>query len=207
MKLEDKMGKTEKFTKITDFKWLNVFEATYTHGDNKKGTWMFVSRKANPQPGQVTGDAVVIIPVVATDSGVKLGVVKEYRYPLGCYEWGFPAGLNEYKEHPELTATRELHEEMGLEVEEILYITNPGPSSAGLSDEAVNLVFLKAKGDISACNLQDCEDIQAFLYSPQQIKALLKDKEVSISAKAIPIFLMFVALEDKLYDFFKTFNE
>jgi len=201
------MGKTETVRKITDYKWLNLFEATYSHGDNKKGTWMFASRKTTPTPGTVSGDAVVIIPIVETDSGVKLGIVKEYRYPLGCYEWGFPAGLNEDKEHPELTATRELHEEMGLEIEDILYVTNPGPSSAGLSDEAVNLVFLKAKGVISSSNLQDCEDIQAFLYSPQQIKALLKDKEIAISAKAIPIFLMFVALEDRLYDFFKTFND
>jgi ADP-ribose pyrophosphatase len=207
MKLEDKMGKTEKVIRITNFKWLNLFEASYTHGDDKKGTWMFASRKENPTPGKITGDAVVIIPLVETDSGIKMGVVKEYRYPLGCYEWGFPAGLNEDKEHPELTATRELHEETGLEVEEILYVTNPGPSSAGMSDEAVNLVFIKAKGVISTSNLQDCEDIQAFLYSPQQIKSLLKDKEVAISAKAIPLFLMFVALEDKIYDFFKTFNE
>lgn len=201
------MGITEKVTKITDFKWINIFEASYTHGDNKKGTWMFASRKAEPTPGKVTGDAVVIIPLVETDSGIRMGIVKEYRYPLGCHEWGFPAGLNEDKEHPELTATRELFEEMGLEVEEILYVTNPGPSSAGLSDESVNLVFVKAKGIVSSSNLQDCEDIQAFLYSPRQIKELLKDKNVVISAKAIPLFLMFVALEDKIYNFFKTFNE
>lgn len=201
------MGKTLSVSKITDQKWLNLFEAKTEH-NGKEGAWSFCSRKAMPTPGVVKADAVVIVPFVETKDGLKIGITYEYRYPIGCYEWGFPAGLlDEENESCVLAAKRELWQEMGLTIKKILFVSPAAQvSSAGAMDESVVFVYVLAEGELSDKNLESSEDIVAHLYTQEQIKALLKSKEI-ISAKASGLYMLFSALGYKVIDYLAELYE
>src|ERR1700679_571302 len=98
-----------KVTKLTDYKWLNLFDVEYINRNGEVGHWTFASRKKNPVPGPgpSVSDAVVIVPIHTSG---KLVTIREFRIPLGDYENAFPAGLVKPGESPEEVAGRELEE-------------------------------------------------------------------------------------------------
>lgn len=212
--------RTLKTERLTNHRWMNLFNATYEHtdaqGQPKTGNWLFVSRKQNPTPGPapLKPDAVVIVPVLESDHDAVglpgggrdvLAISKEYRIPIGDYEYGFAAGLLEEGESYEECARRELKEEMGLDLQEVLLISNPIISSAGLSDESVVMVFVRATGELSADGLEGPEDIETELLDHKGVIELLNSGK-KISGKAWPILLMFAALGQADVSFLGTTN-
>lgn len=175
--------------KVTDERWINLFSAEYTLENGKQGSWLFASRKKNPELGSnpTKADAVVVIPI--HKSG-KLVMTKEFRIPIQNYEYGFPAGLIDDEETIEGCAKRELFEETGLILTKINLISPPVVSSAGLSDESVILVFCECEGTPSSQNLQDVENIETLLVNKLEISALL-NSNIAISAKAWPFIMSY----------------
>lgn len=183
--------KINKIEKLTDFEWLNLYGADYTGKDGKKGVWNFVSRKT-PQPAgsPLVSDAVVIVPLLKDGRKRKLVVIKEFRIPIGSYEYGFPAGLYDHNEITEEVAKRELREETGLKLKKILYISPPCVSSAGLSDESIVYVVCECTGEVSNDGNEGSEDIKVEILDIEGIR-LLRQSGSKISAKALPYLLMF----------------
>jgi ADP-ribose pyrophosphatase len=177
--------------KLTDGRWLNLFEVDYIGTKGKPGKWQFASRNQNPKPGSpVKSNAVIIIPILKTDGGNKLVTIKEYRIPLGQYEYAVPAGLYDPNEVMETTVRRELKEETGLDVTRILVSSPPVVSSAGLSDEAVNYVFVECTGEVSNAGNEGTEDITVEVMDINEVIKLRKSN-VLMSSKLWPILLMF----------------
>ena len=80
--------------KITDKKWLNLFDVKYRDKKGQPKTWEVISRK--PVPKCISSvfdppDAVVIVPFHKDKK--KLVVIREYRVALAGYEYALPAGL------------------------------------------------------------------------------------------------------------------
>ena len=123
----------------------------------------------------------------------SLVVTKEFRLPIGDYEYGFPAGLIDDNEKPEKTAIRELKEETGLDVTEILYVSPPAISSAGLSDESVVYVVCRCNGNLSREGNEETEDIETQLLSLNEVMKLF-NSDVKVSAKALPFIFVFQAM-------------
>ena len=187
-------------SKLTDQKWLNLFNVAYTTKDGKPGNWIFASRKQNPQPGSgvqgsahITPDAVVIIPLLKDGRKRKLVVTKEFRIPLGDYEYGVPAGLYDHNETAEAVAKRELKEETGLKLTKVLYIGPPCVSSAGLSDESVVYVVCECTGTPNTDGNEGSEDITVEIHDVDSLLALIGSGN-RISAKSLPFCLMFVGM-------------
>lgn len=178
-------------SKATDFKWLNLYNANYVSKDGKQGCWTFASRKT-PQPAgaPLVADAVVIIPLLKDGRKRKLVTIKEFRIPLGDYEYSFPAGLYDHNETAETVAKRELKEETGLKLTKVLYVSPVCVSSAGLSDESVVYVVCECSGEVSNTGNEESEDIQVELLDIDGIRALHKSSN-KISAKALVYMLMF----------------
>lgn len=186
-------------------RWLKLFNVQYQLQNGKNGVWTFASRKASPNPGQpLVADAVVIIPIHADRLG--LVTIKEFRIPLGDYEHGFPAGLYDHNESAEDVAYRELEEETGLIITDILYVSPPAVSSAGLSDESVIYVVCICAGEPHTDGNEGTEDIEVNILDKNQIKNLLLSGE-KISAKALP-FLLMLSNQDPIDwpDIFKISN-
>ena len=169
--------------KITDNKWVNLFTLKAQNVKGKIVNWIFASRKEDPINDKSI-DAVVIIPIIDTVEGKKVVVIKEYRWSIGDFEYGFPAGLVEDGLSVEETVSKELKEETGLDLVKMTAASNPVFSSPGLSDEACVMVFVEAGGKISQEYQEAAEDIEVLVLGVDEITQMLGDPDKKIGAKA-----------------------
>ena len=182
-----------KLSKLTNCKWINLFEVFYNRKDQPKRSWLMCSRKDRPITDAGVADAVVIIPTIKTKAGVRLVVTKEFRVPIWDYEYGFPAGLIDDGEDIAETVKRELNEETGLELVKINHISKPVYSSAGLSDESCCMAMVEARGEVSNQYQEPSEDIETILMNVDDIKTLLQSQS-KVAAKAWGILYYYVKI-------------
>ena len=171
--------------KLTDLKWLNLFDVDYLDQDGGHRSWQLASRSRRPKC--ITGkfnvpDAVVIVPFHTAEK--KIVIIKEYRVPLAGYEYGFPAGLIDPGETIEQTARRELQEETGLTVTRFLKISAPVYSSAGMTDESVAMVYVECEGQPSTAGNQDSELIEVRLVTRAQASQMCENPALKLDVKA-----------------------
>ena len=162
-------------------RYLNFVGFTFLNNNNKEEIWYSAERHNQ-------GKTVLIAARVEN----KLVVTKEFRVPIGDYEWGLPAGLVDGDELPAETAKRELKEETNLDLESISEITPYLTNTAGMTNEVVSIVYCTAKGSVNALGNEQTEDIQCFLLDKEQLSILLQDKNKKFSAKAYLIFRQFL---------------
>lgn len=172
------------YRKLTDKKWLNLFDVEYRDKNDQTKIWQVVSRKAHPKC--ITGafdppDAVVIVPFHKYEK--KLVVIREYRVALAGFEYALPAGLIDEGESIETTAQRELKEETGLDLVEIKKISPTLYGTAGMTDENFVMVHCDCKGTASASGNEGTETIETLLVSREEAKDLLNDRETKFDVK------------------------
>ena len=171
--------------KLTDSKWLNMFDVAYVDKRGRDRIWQVASR--SKQPKCITGkfglpDAVIIVPFHTVEN--KIVITREYRIPLADYEYGFPAGLIDEGETIEQAARRELKEETGLDVTRVTGIGPSIYSSAGMSDESVAMVYVECDGHPSTAQNAGSEVIEVQLISQSQAFGLCRNPELKFDAKA-----------------------
>lgn len=128
-------------------------------------------------------NAVAIIPVF--EDGDLL-MIREFRYPVNDYVWAFPAGLIDPGEDAEAAAVRELWEETGVNVDEILSVFPGGYSSEGMTDEKLGTVVCRISGELNGCD--GAEEIHPVKVTVEEAMRIAKDPNNKISNK-IQIFL------------------
>jgi ADP-ribose pyrophosphatase len=177
--------------KLTDFPWLNIFKITWNN-QGKSGEWIYTSRKNMPSVGtdMPRTDAVIIVPI---HRNKHLIVIKEFRIPLGDYEYSFPAGLIGNESVVDC-AKRELKEETGLDLTGIIQVSPPLYSSSGLSDESVVMVFCECDGEVSDKQREITEDISVLFLDIEQIGSLCNNHNVKQSCKLWPVLMLFKLL-------------
>ena len=178
--------------KLTDSRWINLFEVECRHESGRQGTWHFVSRKAVPPLGAapLAPDAVFIVPIVRTAHGNRLVVIREFRVALGDFELSCPAGLIDPGETIEEAVRRELKEETGLELTRILAVSPPVVSSAGMSDESAVVTIVECSGEPDTAGLDGSEEIEILVIDYDQLCALHRSP-VTFSAKAWLVLQLF----------------
>ena len=171
--------------KLTDLRWLNMFDVAYLDAAGHHRSWQMASR--TPAPKCITGkfnmpDAVVIVPFHTTEK--KVVITREYRVALADYEYGFPAGLIDPGETIEQTARRELQEETGLTVTRFLKISPPIYSSAGMTDESVAMVYVECDGQPSTDGNTGSEVIEVQLVTRTQASQMCENPALKFDVKA-----------------------
>lgn len=198
--------------KLTNNKWLNLYEANYIN--NKKDiSWAFASRRNIEQLKckKVNDfvDSIAVIPRFVKDNEEYLIMCKEFRLPINDYVYSFPAGLVEKDEDLETTAKREVMEEIGAKITNIQRLTDLCYNSEGMTDENV-VIFLADVNKIYDQNLQDSEDIERVIVKVSDLKNFMQNK--IFSAKASIFCTMYYKLyEQKMlnnvsYRFIKDIN-
>jgi ADP-ribose pyrophosphatase len=181
--------------RLTHEKWLNLFAADYRDGE-RRGRWVFASRKDKPYQAAVKPDAVVIVPtLIAVDQPPRLVLEKEYRVPIGGYVIGFPAGLIDEGETIEDTVRREVLEETGFEVVRFKRVTPALYSSSGLTDESAPIAFVDVRATPeSKQRLDGMEEIEVLLLDYDQVCRMCDNTTDHLDAKAWTILYMYQQL-------------
>ncbi len=171
--------------KLTNSKWLNMFEVSYVDPAGRIRAWQTVTRAAEPKciTGEYnTPDAVVIVPYHT--AAAKLVITREFRVPLADYEYGFPAGLVDKGETIAQAARRELREETGLRLTRCIRISPPLYSSAGMTDESVSMVYGECDGQPSTEGNTGPELIEVQLINRLQAAQLCRNPALKFDVKA-----------------------
>lgn len=169
---------------ITRLKFLTLFAVSYLDRKGVVRQWHMVSRGEPPKciSQERRPDAAIIVPYHRRED--KLVVIKEFRVPVGDYQYGFPAGLLDPGEALEVTAGRELREETGLTLVRVYRHSPAIFSSAGLSDEAIAMVFAEVEGTPSVRHASDSEDIEVFLLDREEVRDLTRREDIVFGARA-----------------------
>ena len=115
--------------------------------------------------------AVVIIPLSVDRQKVCLN--KEYRLAVNALTYNTVAGLIEADESIEDATRRELKEETGLDLVEIIDILPPCYSAVGISNERSTCIFCTAAGELSGINAGVDEEIEPVWVSKEEYSRLL----------------------------------
>lgn len=165
-------------------RWLSLFEKK--HQDS---TWVFASRDGGKEYPKKP-DAVII---VASYKSNFLVITKEFRTIVGNFEYGFPAGLIDKDETAEAAAIREFKEETGLSLK-VNSISPPNLySSAGMTNETVQIVIGEAEGNPSSDYLEPSENIEVILADIDLVRKMTYSTE-AIGAKAWPFLFFFTQI-------------
>lgn len=165
----------------TNNRFLNLYEAEFENGVK----WTLASRRSSKElmlaTGKTKADTVTIIPILNINGKTSILMTKEFRYPLNDNVWSFPAGLVEEGESPEVSAIRELEEEIGAkEVSALNQVTGVCFKSEGLTDETA-CVYEAVISKLGKQNLQDSEDIKVFAIEIEDIPKFIDSHKNSMS--------------------------
>jgi ADP-ribose pyrophosphatase len=191
---EECFMKIHQIQKLTDMHHLNLFSLTYQDRVGKDKTWTFASRSGPKNPEETTRDrpdAVVIVPYHIREQ--RLVIIKEFRVVLGGYQYGFPAGLLDPGESVVTAGRRELFEETGLRLTKVLAQSPAVFSSSGMTDESVSLLYAECDGVPSSDHMEDSEDIQVILLTPQSAEQLLNTPDIRFDVKTWVVLKQFAA--------------
>ena len=177
-------NKVQNIEALAQTKFLSLYNANYTNKGGNKKTWTIATRKSkealeeqffNGKEDKV--DAVVILAYHKDEK--KLVAIKQFRIPLNNYVYELPAGLIDNNDDIISTVKRELKEETGLDLEEVIEdkIGQKLYLSPGMTDESVSLVYCTCSGKISDENLEEDEDIETILLSKEDAIKILNSGE------------------------------
>ncbi|WP_195989558.1 NUDIX hydrolase [Clostridium sp. D53t1_180928_C8] len=177
-------NKVENIETLAQTKFLSLYNANYTNKGGNKKTWTIATRKTkkaleeqffNGKEDKV--DAVVILAYHKEEE--KLVAIRQFRIPLNNYVYELPAGLIDNNDDIISTVKRELKEETGLDLEEVMEekIGQKLYLSPGMTDESVSLVYCTCSGKVSDENLEEDEDIETVLLSREDAIKILNSGE------------------------------
>lgn len=199
------MDRISGIKKLTDNRYLNLYELDATFRDGSKAPYYVASRRPNSESLKaVTGDNRadgVLIYGVHGPQRDKVVLIRQYRYPVNAYVYEFPAGLVEAWEDPAQAAARELFEETGLTLSPINggAYQRPFFTTVGLTDESCATVFGYCQGTPSSAHQEGSEDIEVVLADREECRRILKEERVAIMCAYM--LMHFIAAEGDPFTF------
>ena len=166
--------------------YLSLYGADYVNKAGEIKTYEFVSRKhdivnLDDIQAQKCDGVVMAVFSSARDS---ILLEREFRPATGDYIYNFPAGLIEEGESAVDAGTREVDEETGINVDEVLHVLRPAYGAAGISNELTQLIICTGSGVLGGHPEPD-EEIEANWYSKEAVRRLLDTAKFSARAQLL----------------------
>lgn len=179
-----------KPNKLTNTKWLNLYEVDYVKG-GKTYDMYFASRRKEGQldlenPNKIINDGSIVVPIL---SGDRLVMVRQYRPITNTYEIEFPAGLAKQGELPKDCAMRELKEETGLDVISMNCILPPRHSATGLTDERTAIYVAIVEGNLNTIGLEESEELELLTIPIEDIPKFVANNNVCQRDSMIALYV------------------
>lgn len=177
------MNRVNGIKKLTDNRFLNLYELDARFRDGSRAPYYVASRrKTNDQLKAVTHDNHpdgVILYGVYGEKKDKVVLIRQFRYPINGYVYEFPAGLVEPGEDMVEAGVREMREETGLD---FIPVSSSKPffMTVGMTDESCGTVYGYCTGTPTAANQEGTEDIQVVLADRAECKRILKEENVAL---------------------------
>ena len=153
------MSKVNGAKKLTDNRFLNLYELNAETKDNKPIKYLVASRAKEVEDLKAINhkeksDAVAILGIT---SDKKVVLVRQYRYPVGDYIYELPGlVLNHF---PKLTFNS-------------LY------SSPGMTDETCSVIVGNVSGEVSTDGNEDTEDITVICADKTEVMRILENEKL-----------------------------
>ena len=177
------MERINGIKKLTDNRFLNLYELDATFRDGSRAPYYVASRRKSIDALKATtgdnhADGVILYGVYGEEKD-KVVLVRQFRYPINDYVYEFPAGLVEAHEDMPEAGIREMYEETGLQFTPV-QTARPFFTTIGMTDESCGTVFGYCSGDPSNAHQEGSEDIQVVLADRDECKRILKEENVAI---------------------------
>lgn len=115
-------------------------------------------------------NAVIIVAV--NNDFSKICINKEFRLSVNSHVFNLPAGMVDKNETIEVAANRELYEETGLKIKEILHVMQPAYSAIGVCNERTAIVFCIADECEFAPSQDETEEIEPVWLTENEAKEI-----------------------------------
>lgn len=183
--------------KLTDNRFLNLYEMDALTDEGNPFSYYFASRNSQENLPLLTGETrsngIVIYPLWKEDPS-RIVMIRQYRYPLDSWIYELPAGLIDEGETAGEAAAREMKEETGLLFEPYEggspSMRRPVYLGAGMTDETSTSVFGLASGQITDSFREKTESIEVVLVDKKEAARILSKERISLRAAfLLPYFL------------------
>ena len=180
------MSEIRSIQQKTHNRYLNYYELEAVHRDGSVSPYYMASRakevkhlKAVTHENKPDG---VILYGVYGEAKDRVVLIRQYRYPLGDYVYGFPAGLVEEGEEMGAAGIREMYEETGLVFTPVDAgcCSRPFFTTVGMTDESCGMVFGYCSGEPTSVHEEASEEIQVILADRAEAKRILREENVAL---------------------------
>ena len=186
--------------KLTDKKFLNLYETSYKLDNGAVTQWDFASRKSLSNIADVSKvaqekkpDAVNIITYYHDDNNIlHFILIKEYRSPFDAYFISFPAGIIENNETTEKAAIREVKEEVGGEALLAKELIHFASTSAGVSNEGNAVVMVEIEPTLHKQQLETTEDITVLDMTVSEINEMIEEGKETFELSTLLILKLYL---------------
>ena len=193
------MDRINGIKKLTDNRYLNLYELDATFRDGSRGPYYVASRRKSTDSIKAAShdnhpDGVILCGVYGEEKD-RLVLIRQYRYPIDGYVYEFPAGLVEPGEDMVQAGIREMLEETGLSFSPV-HSTQPFFMTVGMTDESCGLVFGYCDGQPTNAHQEGSEDIQVVLADRAECRRILREELVAMPCALV--LMQFINCESDL---------
>ena len=189
-----------KIIKKNGGKFLHLYDLVYKTKNGNDKVYEMISRNDDLRTANdVTNDKVRGAVILAVTNDEKILINKEFRMACNSYIYNLPAGLIEEGETPEEAAKRELFEETGMEMTDIIAVSRPYFTADGYTNERSVMVFCRVKGEPTNKNESEDEEITPMLIDANEARKILYTDE-NLCGTRTQLILTFWTLLDRIGD-------
>ena len=193
------MDRINGIKKLTDNRYLNLYELDATFRDGSRAPYYVASRRKSTDSIKAAShdnhpDGVILCGVYGEEKD-RLVLIRQYRYPIDGYVYEFPAGLVEPGEDMVPAGIREMREETGLSFSPV-HSTQPFFMTVGMTDESCGFVFGYCDGQPTNAHQEGSEDIQVVLADRAECRRILKEELVAMPCALV--LMQFIHCESDL---------
>ena len=180
------MDRIKQVKKLTDNRFLNLYELGATFRDGSQAPYYVASRRKSVETLKAVThdnppDGVILYGVYGAQKD-RVVLIRQFRYPVNGYVYEFPAGLVDPGESLLEAGIREMKEETGLDFQPVDTPdwSRPYFTTVGMTDESCGTVFGYCSGVPSTAGQECTEDIQVVLADREECKRILREEKVAI---------------------------